>query len=141
LLELCLSPTRTARAALLGRICTAAIDVLRTRRGSGHAALATCSVAGCGRPGRNGKASKGKYCDTHIPEGIIAMGQQTRVAADRYWSATARAASLCHPLGSQAIQGGQELLLRGLGEERRGRGATGGGVTAARRVAPRLLPW
>ena len=70
-----------------------------------------------------------------------AMGQQTRVAADRYWSATARAASLCHPLGSQAIQGGQELLLRGLGEERRGRGATGGGVTAARRVAPRLLPW
>ena len=32
----------------------------------------TCSVAGCGRPGRNGKASKGKYCDTHIPEGILA---------------------------------------------------------------------
>ena len=35
-------------------------------------ATGPCSVAGCGRPGRNGKASKGKYCDTHIPEGILA---------------------------------------------------------------------
>ena len=35
-------------------------------------ATGPCSVAGCGRAGRNGKASKGKYCDTHIPEGILA---------------------------------------------------------------------
>jgi hypothetical protein len=26
----------------------------------------------CGKEGRNGKARKGKYCDDHIPEGILA---------------------------------------------------------------------
>ena len=34
--------------------------------------VATCSVDGCDRPGRNGKARLGKYCDVHIPEGILA---------------------------------------------------------------------
>ena len=32
MLGLCLSPTRTARAALLGRICTAAIEIFRRLR-------------------------------------------------------------------------------------------------------------
>ena len=35
-------------------------------------ATALCSVEGCDRPGRNGKAHLGKYCDRHIPEGILA---------------------------------------------------------------------
>ena len=35
-------------------------------------ATAPCSVTGCNKNGRNGKASKGKYCDEHIPEGIAA---------------------------------------------------------------------
>ena len=35
-------------------------------------ATALCSVEGCGRSGRNGKAHIGKYCDRHIQEGIAA---------------------------------------------------------------------
>ena len=35
-------------------------------------ATGPCSVDGCDRPGRNGKARLGKYCDVHIPEGILA---------------------------------------------------------------------
>ena len=34
------------------------------------APTAPCEV--CSKPGRNGKASKGKYCDEHIQEGIAA---------------------------------------------------------------------
>merc|ERR1719183_3098340 len=35
-------------------------------------ATGPCSIEGCDRPGRNGKARLGKYCDLHIPEGILA---------------------------------------------------------------------
>ena len=40
--------------------------------GAKMVATAPCSVTGCNKNGRNGKAAKGKYCDEHIPEGIAA---------------------------------------------------------------------
>ena len=54
-------------AAALAGACVATNDCAMA-----PTATATCSVEGCGREGRNGKAAKGKYCDRHIPEGIAA---------------------------------------------------------------------
>ena len=75
------------------------------------ARTATCSVEGCGREGRNGKAARGKYCNIHIPEGILA-GSVT--SHKRRATASPAPSSSSSQVGSALPEGWKLLEVKGI---------------------------